>query len=177
MKQEFLRIRATMRKPQWTWWTMALWSPEGGALLAQGQRQRKASGQDQASCAGHVTYMTAGLQSQPQVSPWPRVRFPCGRDSPLPGSRGVTEPRDCQQPGFQPFPLSQKWLCFKNALVGDGYNMLLWVLCSCAKMPGRGGAEAQNQSPGLLPLSDCFSKAHLTSGQPGGASFFPSRGS
>lgn len=81
---------------------------------------------------------------------------------PLPGSRGVTEAEIVNSQASSPFLFLRNGSVLKNALVGAGLALLLWVLCSCAKMPGRGGAEAQKTRAQVLPLSDCFSKApHL----------------
>lgn len=162
MKQEFVRIRATVRKPQRTWWTMALWSPrKGGPCWPRAEAE--ASGQDQASCAGARDLHDCG---PPVPASWCLLSLRSGflgnRDSPPSRQQGSHRGRDCQQPGFQPFPLSQKWLCFKKCPCRGGAGLaLVGALLLCKNAWERRGRGSENQSPGA-PLNDCFSKApHL----------------
>lgn len=137
MKQEFLRIRATMRKPQWTWWTMALWSP-GKEGPCWPRARAEASGQDQASCAGSMCDLHD--RGPPVPASWCLLG---NRDFPPSRQQGSHRGRlsTARLPALSSF--SEMALFKKNALVGAGVALLLWVPCSCAKMPRGGGAEAQ----------------------------------
>ena len=137
MKQEFLRIRATMRKPQWTWWTMALWSP-GKEGPCWPRARAEASGQDQASCAGSMCDLHD--RGPPVPASWCLLG---NRDFPPSRQQGSHRGRlsTARLPALSSF--SEMALFKKNALVGAGVALLLWVPCSCAKMPRGGGADTR----------------------------------
>lgn len=138
------------------WQTMALsplgvWGPVG-----PGQGQRPAGRTRPAVQGACMTYMTVGLQSQKsQLSPQSEVKVSLAtRTLPLSGCGGVTE-AETGQSDFQPFHVSQKWLC-----CGGGAGRGDW---------GRRGSVSVNQ----VPLSVTTFPKHLPSDHFGGLSFFP----